>query len=746
MSNTANFLFELGAEELPAGQIKAITNHIKQVLTSSIESADLNFEDTYISFSPRRIFIEIQKINLDSEDKVELIKGPPEKIAQAEDGSFTQAALGFAKKNNLAEQDLYFENGYLCAKQTVKAKNIEDVLSESIPKAIESTPGVRFMRWANGDLKFARPIQWLVAVLDYGKESKTIECSIENTKTSNQSYGHRFLGPEAIEVKNKEQYFADLEKQGVILDFEKRKERIISESKQLAKSIEGEAVFTDDLLEELCLITENPNPILCEFEKHFLKVPSVVLKTVMVSHQRYIPIESNDLDESDVTEHRLLPYFIAVSNNPKAEAIENIKSGNEKVIRPRFNDAEFFTKEDLKTKLEDRLEKLSRLNFLKGNVLEKTKRIEKLSAYLIEKLKSNYAQNPAKNTQDHLDDKSKAAILEAAKLCKADLTCNLVFEFTELQGLIGGIYAERQHKDPVTAGSIKEHYKPCFAGDTEPSTIGAKIISIADKLDNIVCAFALGKIPSGSADPFALRRQANGLLETVIHGHLILNIEDLIDESISLLKSDFGNGEMITKIKGRGEKRQEITVAELEWEESRKKLIEFFEQRLEFVFEEFHKDKEVNKAALSKSHPLKELNKRHMMIHTLMDLRERPGDFANFTEAASRILNISKKDLQEQNGNSMTVFKEKIEPALFELDNEKSFYQAVSSLDKIKDQNENYKPLLSRSEIIDLVEPINKFFDNVMVNTEDEKIRDNRKALVAYAGSLVQEIGDFSLL
>ncbi len=741
MSKTANFIFELGAEELPSAQIKTISNHIKSKIENALIEAGMNFAETYTSYTPRRLFWEFQAINLDNEDKVEIIKGPPEKIAKNDDGSLSKAALGFAKKNQLQEEDLFFEDAYLCAKQTIKAQNIEEVLQVAIPEAIATTPGTRFMRWAAGDLKFARPLQWLVAVLDKGDENQIIDIEIENIKSSNKSFGHRFLAPEPIEIKNREQYFAQLESQAVVLDFEKRKAKIIEEAKKLAQEVSGQVVLDDDLLEELCLITENPEAILCEFERKFLKVPDVVLKTVMVSHQRYIPIESNELEENAPNDRKLLPYFIAVSNNPKTEAKHNIKSGNEKVIRPRFNDAEFFTKEDLKIKLEDRVEKLSKLNFLKGNLKEKTKRIEMLSLFLINKLKGNYANNPAKNPLDQLKPESSQLILEAASLAKADLTCNLVFEFTELQGVIGGIYAARQGKDPVTANAIKEHYKPCFAGDDEPNNIGAKIISIADRIDNIVCAFALGKIPSGSADPFAIRRQANGLLEIAIHGHLIFDIEDLIDYSIELLQKDFGNGDMVKKIKGRGEKRQEIELPELEWENSRSKLVEFFEQRLEFVFEEFHKHKEINKAVLSRPGALKELNKRHMMIHTLVDLKDRPGDFANFTEAASRILNISKKEL-----SSKTDFKGKIQADLFELEQEKDFYQAISKLEKTHNQNDEYKPILSSNDIFDLTEPINQFFDNVMVNTEEEKLRDNRKALVAYAGSLVQELGDFSLL
>lgn len=726
---TGNLLLELGAEELPAGQISNISNHIKNEILKTLDDAEIEYGAVKSFLSPRRLFWSIDSLNLNPKDKEIEIKGPPEKIAKGENESFTQAALGFAKKNNLSEKDLQFKDGYLYAKKRIKAQSPESVLEKNLAKILSNTPGIRFMRWADGNVKFARPIQWLAAVISSKSGNKTLNIEIEKIKSSNKSYGHRFLAPEAFEIKSLDQYISQLKKQGVYIEEEKRKEKIIVESNKLAETINGKAVFNDELLDEVVLITENPSPILCEFNKGFLKIPDCVLKTVMIHHQRYIPVEKAG---------RLSNYFIAVSNNPLKQAASNIKSGNEKVIVPRFKDAEFFVQEDTKIKLKDRVEKLSKLNFLKGTMLAKANRLEKISEHLANKLKPNYNdENPAKLPKDKLDDKTIKEIKEAALLAKADLSTNLVFEFTELQGEIGSIYADKEGYSKLISTAIAEHYRPRFAGDHDAKSIAGKIIAIADKLDNLVCAFALGKIPSSSADPFALRRQANGLLETVIHGHLILNLESLINFVIELQREEFGSGNMITKIKGRGDKRQEIKVPELEWEGCAEKVIEFLEQRLEFAFSICHKDPEIVKAILARPQPLREINKRHMMYHTIYELKQEEK-FSDFMGAVTRISNIAKNENFSDLGE--------IDYKLLEIDYEKNLFEVIKPLDTNGSQDISYKPVLDAAQILRTIKPINDFFDNVLVNTKDEKIKKNRKALVAYADKVFKEIGDFSVL
>jgi glycyl-tRNA synthetase beta chain len=714
---SGDFLFELGAEELPSGQIKNIADYFSSKLKESLDEAQIIFATTVVYYTPRRITILIRDINLEVQDKEVEIKGPPEKITRAPDGKFTPAALGFLKKNNGEEKDAFFKDNYLFIKQSIKGQNAQAVLEKSLPEILKNTPGVRFMRWANSEAKFARPPQWMCAIL----ADKVLDFELENLRSSNKSYGHRFLGPEEFTVKDFDQYVKQLEKQGVTLDQGLRKEKIVREANALAKSIGAETIYDDALLDEISLITENPSPVLCDFDSRFLQIPECVLTTVMIQHQRYIPLKRDG---------KLIEQFITISNNPLEKARHNIKVGNEKVIVPRFKDAEFFVHEDNKISLDERFVKLDRLNFLKGSMQQKAKRLEKISEYIASELEKTLSGNPMIESKLELDDIKRAALL-----AKADLSTNLVFEFTELQGEIGGIYAAKQGFNKNIQESISEHYLPRFAGDKHPQNIGGKIIAIADKVDNIVCSFALGKIPSGSADPFALRRQANGLLEIIIESRLIMDIEKLIKFTCELQEKDFGNGDSITKIKGRGEDRQEVQVSELTWQGTDKAVIDFIESRLEFVFEQRHKNKDINKSVLSKGSALKELNKRHMTIHFLASISAQ-AQFEKLVEGVNRLINICKgKEISQE-----------IKPELFETDYEKEFYEVSKKLNSCKDQNLNYDTVYNPELLFSAADAISKFFDNVLVNSEEEKIRLNRQALVAYANNTFKDLADFSLI
>jgi glycyl-tRNA synthetase beta chain len=715
--NTADFLFELGAEELPSGQIKNIADYFSSKLKLLLDEAEINFTNIESFYTPRRIVTLIKDINLQVSDKEVEVKGPPEKIAKSEDGKLSQAGQGFLKKNNAQETDIEFKDGYLYLKQIIKGQSAHKIIEENLAEILKNTPGVRFMRWGNSEAKFARPPQWICSILG----GEVLNFELENIKSSNKSYGHRFLGPDEITVSSFEQLEADLEKQGVTLRQDSRKEKIIKESKAIADSIGAEVIFDDNLLDEITLITENPSPILCDFDKRFLEIPECVLTTVMIQHQRYLPLRKDG---------KLIEQFIAISNNPLEKARQNIKEGNEKVIVPRFKDAEFFVEEDNKIKLEERVEKLERLNFLKGTMLQKAHRLEKISGFLAQELEPTLSDNPRVDEKIEIQDLKKAALL-----AKADLSTNLVFEFTELQGEIGGIYAAKQGLNENIQNNIADHYMPRFAGDTHPRSLGSKIISIADKIDNIVCAFALGKIPSGSADPFALRRQANGLLEIIIESRLILDIEKLVNFVCGLQEKEFGTGDVITKMKGRGENRKEVKINELNWDNTDKLVKEFLESRLEFVFEQRHKNKEINKSVLSPSGALRELNKRHVMIHFLNSINDKK-EFETLVEGVNRIINIC-KDKE---------FKEDIQPELFESDYEKEFYEISQKLNSSEDQNFKYSTVYEADLLFIAAEKINKFFDNVLVNSEEEKIRTNRQALVAYANKAFKNLADFSLI
>lgn len=723
-----NFILEIGVEELPSRLLQPVSDHIKTEITSVLEENKIKFAGIETHSTPRRLFFYIDSLEKSRDEESLEVKGPPEKAALDQDKKFTQAALGFAKKNNVNEADLVVKDGYVYAQTIIPALPSKSVLEEALAKIISSVPGERYMRWGNGSVKFSRPLQWIAAVIDDKGKNETLKFNVENLEASNLSYGHRFLDPASFEIKSKDQYFEQLKKQGVYLEEKERQEIIKSKAQELAKSINGEALIEDDLLNEVTGLIENPSPILCSFDESYLKLPECVIITVMAAHQRYFPIFSTG------TEKKLLPYFITVSNNPLKEAEQNIREGNEKVIIPRLKDAEFFFNEDNKISLEDRISKLEKINFQSGTMAQKVKRIEKIAQHIFEELKPTFDENPAKLDSEKLDSTTESQTLEAAKLCKSDLTSQMVFEFTELQGEIGETYAVHQGKSKETAKAIGEHYKPRFAGDDLPSTISGKIASVADRIDSLVVMFALGKSPKGSADPFALRRQANGLLEVIIHSHLILDLDKLVDTAAKIAEEDLGTGRMIKKHKGKGDKKEVIEVPELDWSKGTPLLKEFLTQRLGFVFEMLHKNKEVNTAVLASGNPLQDLNKKHMLIHFVYGLQEEK-DFPQFLEAAKRISRIGDKNIGSD------VQKDK-----FVTDYEKKLDESFGSISKIASEKVINEVPIGPEELLRLTGPINEFFDNVLVNDENEEVKKNRHALVNRASNLLGEIADFNLI
>lgn len=704
-----DFLLEIGTEELAPKQIPHISNHIKDGIVEALKLFEIEVKNLKSHYSPRRLFWFFEALPLEARQIEVDIKGPPEKLCKNENNELSQTALAFIKKNNLDPNLCYFKDAYLFGKQVKHSPNLKKYLEEILPKILHQVAGTRFMRWGSGTLKFSRPIQWIAALIDKGDELDVLNFELEGIVSDVFSRGHRFLAPGKFAIKSYQAYIQELEKNFVILDQNQRQSQILEQATFLAQSLKASLVINDELLKELANITEYPSAILCQFDPKFLKIPDCVLKTVMINHQRYLPLEKNS---------KLIPQFIVIANNPLEKAKANIQAGNEKVIIPRFKDAEFFVEEDLKINLEERLPMLKKLNFLKGDFYQKSLRIQKISKYLAEELKVN-------NLED---------ILRASLLAKTDLTTNLVFEFTELQGEIAAVYAQMQGLSPIVCAAISEHYRPRFAGDNEPESIEAKIISIADKIDNIILAFALGKIPSGSADPFALRRQANGMLEIIVNNQLNINVEKLMNFVIDLQKNDFGDGLMITKIKGRNEERKEVQVPELNWQECFVLVRDFFESRLEFVFEIYHKDTKLNKAILALGSPLQELRRRHNLIHAFGQIN-RGDKFATLIEAANRIIKIADTDKESR------AELDDIDINLFALEQEANLFEVIKTLDSSIDKLEE-KPEI----IFEINSVINDFFDKVLVNAEQEDIKKNRKNLIKYASKVFAKICDFALL
>jgi glycyl-tRNA synthetase beta chain len=717
--NFGTFILEIGVEEIPATQIEDIANHIKLEFEKLFSSKELFFKNAKTFYSARRLFFEFEGLQLYGEDKLIEIKGPPSHLA-FQDGKLSQAALGFLKKNNLSENQITEKNSYMYASFISKGIETKTLLENGFKTILESVPGERFMRWGDGELKFIRPIEWISCRLISCGKDLGINLELAGIRSSVNSHGHRFLGG-SLPINTSETFLDSLRSEFVLLNQEERKSFIVRESEKLAETINAKLVMDEDLLEEVTNLLEYPCPILCSFDESFLKIPQSVLITVMTKHQRYFPL----VDKAD----KILPNFIAISNNPLEKARENIRRGNEKVIVPRFKDAEFFVLEDMQIKLEDRLPRLKKINSSIGNMLEKSERIEKITGFLIENLKNTLEGNPAIEVTQSLDADSSKKILRAAKLCKTDLTTHLVFEFTELQGEVGGVYASRQGEAELTAKSIEEHYLPRFAGDRLGASLGARLISIADRVDTLVCAFALGKIPKGSADPFALRRQANGLLELILHSHLILNINELIDFAVKLASDQFGIGQMKT-MKKRGE---EVQIPEYNWQEVYSLLKDFLKQRLEFVFQINHKDLDINQMVLNAPglDPLEDLNKKHMLIHYFYELKKQ-AEFEKLMEALKRISNILKNENQED--------FEDPEEELFENEYEKNLFYSFKKLEPLIYSNWTYASKLETLDLIGLIKPINLFFDKVLVNVQDIKIKAKRINLLRFCKKTTENL------
>lgn len=720
-----NFLLEIGVEEIPSALIEEIADSIEYEIKKVLQENKLSFEKSIKLNSPRRLFFEIKELDSSSADEELILRGPPEKIAVEEkDGEkkFTQAALGFAKKNDLSEADLEIKEGYVYASTIKKGKASKEILESEIPEIIKKTPGKRFMRWADTDAKFTRPIEWINAILINTENLKKelVEISFEDIKSSDLSFGHRIYGKNSFQVSDPKDYLTKLAEENIILDPQERKNYIRKASTQLAETVKGVPLIDADLLDEICGLVESPKAILCEFSKDYLEVPGLVLSTVMKVHQRYIPVASEKHHEE------LLPYFIVISNNPEASAEKNIKEGNEKVIIPRFEDAMFFLKEDNKIKLNERLSRLEKINFQVGNMKEKAFRLEKLAELFITELKS-------KEQKIDIDQSFENSCKLAAKLAKCDLDTQLVFEFTELQGEIGGIYAARQSYQDDVAKAISEHYRPRFANDEEPESLAGKIIAIVDKLDNLIANFAIGKVPKGSADPFALRRQANGLLGIIIHSQLNIDLENLIK---TIIHSNPIYIETNNRIAAEGKEKKFKT---LNTEDLCETTIKFLEQRLDFVFAIYHSKSHINKAVIETDSPLKKLQFMHNSIHLLSAFEEN-SEYGDFSQAAARLASMtaSFKDFNEQDLSiNDSLLKDEPETELMKLTNE---------LSKVLVNNYKLELNFTEKDLIKAIATINKFFDNVLVNDEDAATKKNRQNLVYNLNKLFADIADFSQL
>ena len=505
-----DLLFEIGAEEIPAGFMPHILGQLKQLAETKLNDAHLPFESIATYGTPRRLALIVKGLADTSAEISERHKGPSASIAYDADGNATKAAIGFARGKGLDVADLVVEDGYIYAETKTAGVSAKDIVTDMLPQLITGFNFPKSMHWGNLDAKFVRPVRWLVALLD----EEVIPVEFATVKSGNVTRGHRFLGADEITIKNAASYVDTLKENFVMVDQDARRELISKQLHDIAASKNASIVWDDDLLEEINYLVEWPTALCGGFEESYLALPDAAIITPMKDHQRYSPL----VDQNG----KLLPMFLTVRNGSD-HSIEVVQAGNERVLRARLDDAKFFFNEDRKKPLIDRQDGLTKIVFQEGlgNLADKTERLLKLGRVFGEEC--------------GLHEDAAVVLERATELAKTDLTTGMVTEFTELQGVMGKEYALLDGESEEVAEAIFEQYLPRFAGDVLPQTEAGKVLSIIDKVDNIVATFSRGLIPTGSQDPYALRRQTIGILNILLGSEWNISLRPIFKASMELL-------------------------------------------------------------------------------------------------------------------------------------------------------------------------------------------------------------------
>ena len=679
-----DLLFEIGAEEIPAGFMPNILGQLKQLAETKLNDAHLPFESIAAYGTPRRLALIVKGLADTSAEISERHKGPSASIAYDTDGNATKAAIGFARGKGLDVADLVVEDGYIYAETKTAGVPAKDIVSEMLPQLITGLNFPKSMHWGNLDAKFVRPVRWLVALLD----EEVIPVEFATVKSGNVTRGHRFLGADEITIKNAASYVDTLKENFVMVDQDARRELISKQLHDIAASKNASIVWDDDLLEEINYLVEWPTALCGGFEESYLALPDAAIITPMKDHQRYFPLVDQD--------GKLLPMFLTVRNGSD-HSIEVVQAGNERVLRARLDDAKFFFNEDRKKPLIDRQDGLTKIVFQEGlgNLADKTERLLKLGRVFGEEC--------------GLHEDAAVVLERATELAKTDLTTGMVTEFTELQGVMGKEYALLDGESPEVAEAIFEQYLPRFAGDVLPQTEAGKVLSIIDKVDNIVATFSRGLIPTGSQDPYALRRQTIGILNILLGSEWNISLRPIFKASMELLNVP-------------AEKQDEL-LGQVE---------EFFTLRLKNIF----LDREVPHHVIDLLLSNNELSVADAegLVNAL--LANRIDENVELVQAYTRMYNLV-KDV-EYTGVNSDLLKEDAEKALFEAASKASEASLAAW------EANDYAAVVAVPAT--LVPAINKFFEDVMVMDKDESIKANRLQLVRLAYSVMAIIGDISAL
>ncbi|MBD1998188.1 glycine--tRNA ligase subunit beta [Leptolyngbya sp. FACHB-541] len=709
----ATFLLEVGAEELPASFVDEALAQWRSRIPASLTEHFLTSEAIELYGTPRRLAVLIKGLPAQQPDREEEVKGPPAQAA-FKNGQPTKAAEGFARSRNVELSDLQVratdKGEFVFVQQKIPGRPTAEILTELIPNWIFSLEGRRFMRWGDGDLRFPRPIRWLVTLLDDTVLPITLVNGSESCTSDRTSQVHRVLHPQPIKISAASDYLASLRSGFVEADPEQRKTKIQSQVQVAAKELGGSASVSPDLLQEVTNLVEWPTAVVGKFDPDFLELPAEVITTEMESHQRYFPV----LKQEDSTE--LLPYFITISNGDPTKS-DLIAAGNERVIRARLSDGKFFFDADRTIPLEDYLPRLEKVTFQEdlGSVRDKVDRFSKIANRVAGQLQVNDAE--------------RELIQRAALLCKADLVTQMVGEFPELQGIMGQKYALTSGEPEAIATAIFEHYLPRGAGDQLPQTLPGQAVGIADRLDTLVGIFSLGMLPSGSSDPFALRRAANAIINITWSAKLPLNLDRLLEQVVA----DFSENRS--------------TPAELLTQ-----LQDFFLQRIRSLLQEDQIDYDLVNAVLGENDP--EYTER--ALKDLLDVRDRAQflqtirqnkDLDTIYETVNRASRLAQQgDLDTVQLNPEVV----VQPKLFQQPSEQAFYDALVQLvpqTEAAQAERDYQKLVNGLKQIAPI--VSNFFDgpqSVLVMDSNPDIKRNRLNLLGLLRNHARVLADFGAI
>jgi glycyl-tRNA synthetase beta chain len=709
----SNFLLEVGTEDLPAGFVSDAIRQWEAMIPASLAAAALTYDRVQVYATPRRLSVIVTNLPDRQIDREEEIKGPPAAAAY-KDGQPTPAALGFAKKQGIDAASLTLrmtdKGEFIFITKSIPGRDTREILTEAIPQWIFKLEGKRLMRWANGDLKFPRPIRWLISLWNAELLPIEITNDRDSVKSDRISRTHRVLHPEPVSVVSAAEYLKTLAAGYVIADQNQRRTEIESQIHAAATKMGGVAEIYPDLLDEVVNLVEYPTAIVGKFDEEFLQLPPEVITTVMVTHQRYFPLFKDDKKQE------LLPHFITISNGDPAKS-EIIAAGNGRVVRARLADGQYFYNADLVKPLAEYLPRLEMVTFQAdlGSVKLKVDRIVQNAAAIASQLS--------------LDPTQTQQIDRAALLCKADLVTQMVGEFPELQGIMGSKYALANGEDPAVATAIFEHYLPRNAEDSLPQTLTGQVVGIADRLDTLVCIFGLGMLPTGSSDPFALRRAANAIINIAWSANLGIDVNRLLDRIVTNFS----------------QVRPQINIAELT-----QQLQDFFIQRLRNLLQEdLHVDYDLVNAVLGDN----DREYTHRALTDLLDTRARAlflqqiRDNGTLERVYPTVNRSSKLAVQGTLDTQQLAPTAVIRTDLFQKNSEQAVYDGLIALEpqtKAAQASRNYQQLIDA--IGQLTPAIERFFDgedSVLIMDSNSEIKANRLNLLGLVRNHARVLADF---